>query len=227
MPEEEIIARLFDLQDVSYRDFQSRLMPNVDKATVIGVSTPELRALAKVLGTCKDAEAFLQHLPHRYFEENQLHAFLIARIKDYGKCIEQTRRFLPFIDNWATCDQLTPTVFRKHKQELLAEIKTWLTSKHPYTVRFGIGMLMRHFLDEDYSIDYPLLVGRLRSEEYYINMMIAWYFATALAKQYKSVLPLMEQHLLDTWTHNKAIQKARESFRLTPEQKNYLKSLKT
>ena len=223
---EEIKQRLFSLQDEPYRDFQVKLIPTIDPKTMIGVRTPALRKLAKELSKDPDITEFLTSLPHEYFDENQLHAFLISEIKDYEKCIAQTEKFLPFINNWATCDQLSPKVFKKHKQELLSHIQTWIRSEETYTVRFGIGMLMQHFLDDDFDPEYLELVAGIRSEEYYINMMIAWYFATALAKQYDAVLPYLEQKKLAPWTHNKAIQKARESYRVSAEQKEYLKSLK-
>lgn len=165
-------------------------------------------------------------ISHRYFDENQLHAFIISETKDFEECAEQTERFLPYVDNWATCDQLSPKVFRKHRAELLPRIRRWISSEKTYTIRFGIGMLMQHFLDEDFDPACPELVASVRSEEYYVNMMIAWYFATALAKQYDAVLPYLQERRLSPWTHNKTIQKARESFRITKEQKEYLNSLK-
>ncbi|MBE6009166.1 MAG: DNA alkylation repair protein [Lachnospiraceae bacterium] len=223
---EEIRETLFSLQDEPYREFQVKLIPSIRPETMIGVRTPVLRKLAKELSKDPGIDEFLQDLPHRYFDENQLHAFLISEIKAFDKCMEQTEKFLPFINNWATCDQLSPKVFKKHRQDLLPHIRVWIKSKETYTVRFGIGMLMQHFLDEDFDLAYPELVSKIRSEEYYINMMIAWYFATALAKQYDAVLPYIEQKKLAPWTHNKAIQKARESYRVTQEQKDYLKSLK-
>ena len=226
MIKEEIRQSLFELQDIKYRDFQVKLIPGKDTETMIGVRTPELRKLTKQMLKREDIGEFLRDLPHRYFDEDQLHAFIVSGIKEYGKCMEELMRFLPFVDNWATCDQMSPGVFKKHKPELLAEIREWLGSEHTYTVRFGIGMLMQHFLDEDFDPAYPELVAGVRSEEYYVNMMIAWYFATALAKQYDAVLPFIEGRRLDPWTHNKTIQKAVESYRISDEQKEYLKSLK-
>ena len=223
---EEIRQSLFELQDIKYRDFQAKLIPGKDTETMIGVRTPELRKLAKQMLKREDIGEFLRDLPHRYFDEDQLHAFIVSGIKEYGKCMEELMRFLPFVDNWATCDQMSPGVFKKHKPELLAEIREWLGSEHTYTVRFGIGMLMQHFLDEDFDPAYPELVAGVHSEEYYVNMMIAWYFATALAKQYDAVLPFIEGRRLDPWTHNKTIQKAVESYRISDEQKEYLRSLK-
>ena len=223
---EEIRQSLFDLQDIKYRDFQAKLIPGTDTETMIGVRTPELRKLAKQMLKREEIGEFLQDLPHRYFDENQLHAFIISGIREYGKCMEELERFLPYVDNWATCDQMSPVVFKKHKQELLSGIREWIRSEHKYTVRFGIGMLMQHFLDDDFDPAYPELVAGVRSEEYYVNMMIAWYFATALAKQYDAVLPYIERRRLDPWVHNKTIQKAVESYRISDEQKEYLRSLK-
>ncbi|MBE6029315.1 MAG: DNA alkylation repair protein [Clostridiales bacterium] len=217
---------LFKLQDVEYRDFQKKLIPTVDPDTVIGVRTPELRKLAKQMRGTPEADAFLEVLPHEFFDENQLHAFLISEEKDYDRCIRRVEVFLPHIDNWATCDQMSPKVFKKHKDDLLTRIRKWMKSDHPYTVRFAIGMLMQHYLDDDFDSIYPEMVSKIRSEEYYVNMMIAWYFATALAKQYEAAVPYLEKQKLDVWSHNKAIQKARESYRITSEQKEYLKTLK-
>lgn len=223
---DEITTKLFSLQDTAYRDFQVKLIPGMDAEKEIGVRTPELRKLAKELAKREDIREFLNDLPHQYFDENQLHAFILSGEKDFEKCMEDLERFLPYVDNWATCDQTSPKVFRKHRKELLDAIRRWIESDHPYTVRFAIKMLMEHFLDEDFDPAYPEMVAEVRSEEYYIRMMIAWYFATALAKQYEAVLPYLEQKKLDVWTHNKTIQKAVESYRITEEQKIYLKSLK-
>lgn len=223
---EEIRQELFNLQDVKYRDFQAKLIPSASADTMIGVRTPDLRKLAKKYVKRDDIQIFLDNLPHEYFDENQLHAFIISEIKNYGQCLKEVNRFLPYVDNWATCDQMSPKVFKKHRQELLDQIKCWIKSDETYTVRFGVGMLMEHFLNDDFEPIYPEMVAGIRSEEYYINMMIAWYFATALAKQYGTVLPFIEEGKLDNWTHNKAIQKAVESNRITPEKKEYLKSLK-
>ena len=223
---EEIRKQLFSMQDLKYRDFQSKLIPTVEYDTVIGVRTPELRKYAKQLAKTEGISEFLRDLPHPYFDENQLHAFLISEIKDYERCLEEVEYFLPYVDNWATCDQMSPNVFKKHKRDLLESIRKWIVSDKTYTVRFAIEMLMKHFLDEDFEIEYPKMVSSVRSEEYYINMMIAWYFATALAKQYDAVVPFIENQYLDAWTHNKAIQKSVESYRITREQKEYLRSLK-
>ncbi len=222
----DIRTELFKMQDMDYRDFNSKLVPTVDKESMIGIRTPELRKYAKQLGKSSEVKEFLQALPHKYFDENQLHAFIISEIKDFKNCIAEINRFLPYIDNWATCDQLSPKIFKKHHSELFAYIKDWLKSDKVYTLRFGIGMLMEHFLDENFDIIYPETVSKIRSDEYYVNMMIAWYFATALAKQYESIIPFIENMSLDIWTHNKAIQKALESYRISTEQKTYLRELK-
>ena len=223
---EEIRKQLFEFQDVKYKDFQKNLIPTVDPESIIGVRTPELRKYAKQLVKENKTDDFLSDLPHKYFDENQLHAFILSELKDYEKCVEEVCRFLPYVDNWATCDQMSPNVFKKHRTELMEYIKQWLESDKTYTVRFAIGMLMQHYLDDEFDIGYAEMVQEVKSEEYYINMMIAWYFATALAKQYDNILPILEQNRLDVWTHNKVIQKAVESYRIMPEQKAYLKSLK-
>ena len=223
---QEIRNELFGMQDLKYRELQTGIIPSRDPQTLIGVRTPALRSYAKQLAKREDLSDFLNDLPHHYFDEDQLHAFIISEMKDYGTCMAELEKFLPFVDNWATCDQMSPKVFKKHKEELLVKIREWIASDRPYTVRFGIGMLMQHFLDEDFDPAYPELAAGIRSEEYYVKMMIAWYFATALAKQYEAVLPYIENQRLDVWTHNKAIQKAIESYRITPEQKEYLRTLK-
>ena len=223
---DEIRKELYLLQDIKYLDFQRKLIPTAKPDTVIGVRTPELRKYAKKLVNQENIQEFLHDLPHRFFDENQLHAFIISEIKDYDLCMRELLSFLPFVDNWATCDQLSPKVFKKHRSELIQQIKTWIQSEQTYTVRFGIGMLMQHFLDEDFDPIYPKIVSNIESDEYYVNMMIAWYFATALAKQYESVLPYLEERKLADWVHNKAIQKSVESYRISDEQKAYLKTLK-
>ena len=223
---EEIRDELFTLKDEKYREMQVNIIPAVEADSIIGVRTPELRKLAKEFSKRDDVQEFLMDLPHFYFDENQLHAFILSGMKDYDNCMEELETFLPYVNNWATCDQMSPKIFKKHRKELLVHIKKWIKSKETYTIRFGVGMLMEHFLDEDFDIKYPEMVAKLRSEEYYVNMMIAWYFATALAKQYDSILPFIEEKRLDVWTHNKAIQKSVESYRITPEQKEYLRTLK-
>ena len=222
---EDIIRSLFELQDIPYRDFQSKLIPNVDKDRFIGVRTPQLRSLAKVLAKRNDIVDFLSDLPHSYFDENQLHAFIISEMKDFDRCTEEIDRFLPFVDNWATCDQMSPKCLRKHKAALLEHIRNWISSQETYTVRFAIGMLMEHYLDEDFSEDYLSMVSAVPCEEYYVRMMAAWYFATALAKQYDSTIVYIRDNKLDIVTHNRTIRKAIESRRITPEQKEYLRSL--
>ncbi|MBR5937142.1 MAG: DNA alkylation repair protein [Clostridiales bacterium] len=222
----EIEQQLKSLTDEKYRKMQVTIIPTVVPESIIGVRTPELRKMAKELAKRSDVSDFLSDLPHRYFEENQLHAFILSEMKDFESCIRYVDAFLPYVDNWATCDQMSPKIFKKHKEELLSWIDTWISSKETYTVRFAIGMLMEHFLDEDFDSAYPKMVSKVRSEEYYVNMMIAWYFATALAKQYDSILPYIEKKKLSDWTHNKAIQKSVESYRITDEQKAYLKTLK-
>ena len=223
---DEIKNELFKMQDINYRDFNSKLIPTVDKSLFIGVRTPELRKYAKQLAKREDIEEFLHSLPHKYFDENQLHAFIVSEIKDFKSCVDKVNEILPYVDNWATCDQLSPKVFKKHHKELITYIKEWLESDKVYTIRFGIGMLMELFLDEDFDIMYPETVSNIRSDEYYVNMMITWYFATALAKRYESILPFIEKRSLDIWTHNKAIQKAVESYRISTDRKTYLKELK-
>ena len=222
----DIRKELFRMQDVQYRDFQAKLIPNMLLDGMIGVRTPDLRKFAKQLVKQGETDAFLRELPHRYFDENQLHAFILSELKDFDCCVGEVCRFLPFVDNWATCDQLSPKTFKKHRPELLEYIRVWLATHETYTVRFAVGMLMQHFLDEDFNPAYPETIAKIRSEEYYIKMMIAWYFATALAKQYDAVIPYLENRRLDDWTHNKTIQKAVESYRITEEQKAYLKSLR-
>lgn len=221
-----ILELLKEHQDENYAQFQRKLIPTVDPDTIIGVRTPALRSMAKKLYRENQYEAFLEELPHAYFDENQLHGFLVSEIRDFDRCIEALERFLPYIDNWATCDQTSPKIFKKRKQELLPYIETWLTSEHVYTVRFAVGMLMQHFLDEDFRPEYLDWVAGVRSEEYYVNMEIAWYMATALAKQWEAAVPYIENGRLDRWVHNRTIQKARESYRITDEQKQYLKALK-
>ena len=222
----KIQKELFYMQDKEYRDFQVKLIPGSSIDKMIGVRTPELRKYAKKIVKENNYESFLNSLPHEYFDENQLHAFILSELKDYEECMTAIKVFLPYVDNWATCDQMSPKVFKKHKEELLKEIKVWIKSKETYTIRFGIGMLMQYFLDEDFKKEYLDLVSKTKSKEYYVNMMIAWFFATALAKQYKETIPYIENNVLEKWTHNKTIQKAIESYRITEEQKEYLRSLK-
>ena len=225
MTTRQIRETLFSLRDAEFAAFTAKTLPTLDPQTVIGVRTPALKQLAKQLARQADTEEFLRALPHGYFEENQLHAFLLAEEKDFDRCIAAAEAFLPYIDNWATCDQFSPKVFAKHAEALLPRIRRWLQSPHTYTVRYAVGMLMRYFLDERFSPEYPELVGAIRSEEYYINMMCAWYFATALSKQYDSVIGWITENRLPVWVHNKTIRKAVESYRITPEQKAFLRTL--
>ena len=206
-------------QDLAYRQMQIRLIPNIDAGTIIGVRTPALREMAKQL---EDKDLFLKNLPHNCFEENQLHCFLLEREKDFSFVVSEIEQFLPWVDNWATCDQLRPRCFRKNRRELLPYIHKWIASEKPYTIRFGIGMLMVHFLDDDFEESLLALPAGVHSEEYYVRMMVAWFFATALAKQYDAALPYITNCRLDKWTHNKAIQKAIESYRVTAEHKQEL-----
>ena len=218
--------RLFEMQDTGYRDFHARLIPTVKKEKIIGIRTPMLRKFAKEFGKTEESEMFLKALPHQYYEENNLHGLLIEQIRDYDKCLEELERFLPHIDNWATCDLLALHMMKKHRDIFIREIYRWMESDKPYIIRFGISMLMRHYLDEGFKPEYPDKVAAIRSEEYYVNMMRAWYFATALAKQYEKILPFLEEQRMDIWTHNKTIQKSIESYRITKEQKDYLRTLR-
>ena len=222
----EIQEKLFALRDEKYRDFNASLIPTVDKAAVIGVRVPQLRRLAKELKNGPLAAEFMADLPHEYHDENLLQALLINENKDFGLCMEELEAFLPYVDNWAVCDMLGPKVLAKNKEKLLERILPWLDSPHAYTRRFAMCMLMSHFLEEDFREEYLELVAAVKSEEYYVRMMQAWYFATALAKQYDSAVKYIEGRRLESWTHNKSIQKARESFRVSPEHKAYLKTLK-
>ena len=219
-------TRLFELQDLKYRDFHAKLMPTVNKEKIIGVRTPALRVFAKKYGKSVEAKEYLQILPHQYYEENNLHGLLIEQIKDYDICLEELERFLPYIDNWATCDLLALHMMKKHRDIYIREVYRWMGSDKPYNIRFGISMLMRHYLDEGFKPEYPAKVAAIRSEEYYVNMMRAWYFATALAKQYEKILPFLEERRMDIWTHNKTIQKSIESYRITKEQKDFLRTLR-
>lgn len=221
-----ILKRLYDLRDGGYREFQSRLIPNIPEETIIGVRTPELRKLAKELCGTPEAEEFLCTLPHKYFDENNLHSFIISRGRDFAATLSEVERFLPYIDNWAVCDQLSPKVFKKNLPALYERIKIWIRTEHTYTVRFAIGMLLAFYLDEAFSPEHLRLAASVKSDEYYVNMMVAWYFATALAKQYDAAVVCLEEEWLGAWTHNKTIQKAVESSRITEGQKIYLRSLR-
>ncbi len=225
MPDLTIRERLFALGDAAYADFTAKLTPNIPRERVIGVRTPVLRALAKELRGSEEAAVFLTQLPHVYFEENNLHGFLLESVRSFDDCIAAVERFLPYIDNWATCDQTSPRALIQEPQQLLSHVYVWLADAHPYTVRYGVETLMRHYLDARFSPEFPAAVAAIRSDEYYVNMMIAWYFATALAKQYDAVLPFLETRKLAPWTHNKAIRKAIESRRVSDARKAYLRTL--
>ena len=226
MTNSEIRDKLISMADESYRDFQSKLMPTVDKTKVIGVRTPLLRAFAKDLHKSAGYHDFMGDLPHKYYEEDNLHALLIDKIKDFDECIAEIEKLLPYIDNWATCDMLRPKVLKNEPEKLLECIYNWLSSDKTYTVRYGIGCLCSFYLDDNFSPDQLCRVGAIKSDEYYINMMIAWYFATALAKQYDSAVVYLQQRKLPEWVHRKTIQKAVESYRISDETKEYLRSLR-
>lgn len=221
-----ILQQLFELQDLKYRDFHAKLVPGMDVNDIIGVRTPELRKLAKQLAKDERVGDFLAVLPHRYLDEMNLHGFIISELKDYNECLEEIERFLPYVNNWATCDLLSPKAFKqkKNRVRLIEDIKRWMASDEPFIIRFGIEMLMSFYLDEDFKPEYLKWVSDIRHEHYYVKMMVAWYFATALAKQWESTLPYIVESTLEKWTHNKAIQKAVDSYRITPEQKELLKS---
>lgn len=221
-----MIESLFELRDAEYAQFQAKLTPGIPAESFIGVRVPVLRKFAKEYLKDPNCEEFLNTLPHKYYDENMLHGLLISEIKDYDRCIQLTDRFLPFVDNWAVCDIMSPKVFRKNRISLLEKIREWSRSSHTYTCRFGLEMLMSHFLDEEFKPEYLDIPLAARSEEYYVRMMVAWFIATALAKQWNATVPIIENRLLAPWTHNKSIQKACESYRITQEQKEYLKSLK-
>lgn len=224
--EQQVRSRLFELQDLSYRDFHSKLMPTVPKDKIIGIRVPVLRKLAKEFGECEESKDFLKLLPHKYYEEDNLHAFLIEQIKDFNECIFALDNFLLHVDNWATCDMMTPKILSKNLPLLYEKILDWSKSEHTYTVRFAIVTLMKFFMDDRLDEKHLQLVSSIKSDEYYVNMAIAWYLATALASRWNLVIPYIEQQKFDKWTHNKAIQKAVESYRITNEQKEYLKTLK-
>ena len=221
----KLTDELFKLQDKEYAEFSHKITPNIEGDRFIGVRLPQIRKISKEYSNTKESREFLDSLPHKYLEENMLHGLLIANIKDYDSCIVEIDKFLPYVDNWAVCDTMSPTVFKKHKQELLIKIKEWTKSKHLYTARFGIGMLMKHFLDEDFKKNY-LKIPLIKTKEYYLQMMVAWFYATALAKQWDSTIPYIEDNKLDTWIHNKTIQKSIESFRVSEEHKEYLRNLR-
>ena len=222
----KIYKELQALKEKEYADFQAKLVPTIEPSTILGIRVPKLRALAKSYIRGQKCQVFLDSLPHNYYDENMLHAILISEMKDYDKCINRLEAFLPYVDNWAVCDIMSPKLFKRYREDLMTRIKVWMASEETYTIRFGLGMLMTHFLDEDFRPEYLDMASSIRSDEYYVNMMIAWFFATALAKQWESALPYIEDKILDDWTHKKAIQKARESLRISKEKKEDLKGLK-
>ncbi|MBO5065789.1 MAG: DNA alkylation repair protein [Clostridia bacterium] len=221
-----IEQKLKEMADPEYKEFHQKLMPTVNPEKVLGVRVPDLRKFAKEINKTDLKVVFLKKLPHKYYEENNLHAFLIEMVKDYNTVIKELNRFLPFVDNWATCDMMSPKIFKKHKKELLEEIEKWINSDEAYTIRYGIKCLMQYYLDDEFDVSFLQMVADIKSDEYYVNMMRAWYFATALSKQYEVSVKFLENRSLDKWTHNKTISKAVESHCVTPENKEYLKALK-
>lgn len=223
----ELQQHLFGMRDAAYAAFIAKLTPGFPPSHLIGVRVPLLRTIARSFAKEEAAsQRFLSHLPHSYYEEDMLHGMLISLVKEYDRCLDLTDRFLPYVDNWAVCDTLSPKVFAKHKAQLLENILRWSSSSHTYTCRFGLRMLMTHFLDDSFSADFLEIPAAIRSEEYYVKMMVAWFFATALAKQWEATLPYLENRQLDPWTHRKTIQKAIESYRIPPERKDYLRTLR-
>ena len=223
----ELQQNLFAMRDAAYAAFIAKLTPGFPSSHFIGVRVPLLRTIARSFAKEEaDSMSFLSHLPHSYYEEDMLHGMLISLVKDYDRCLDLIDRFLPYVDNWAVCDTLSPKVFAKHKAQLLENILRWISSSHTYTCRFGLRMLMTHFLDDSFSADFLEIPAAIRSEEYYVKMMVAWFFATALAKQWEATLPYLENRQLDPWTHRKTIQKAIESYRIPPERKDYLHTLR-
>lgn len=221
-----IQKRLLELSDEKNADFSAKLTPGIDREKFLGVRIPASRKLAKEIIKENEHKDFLNSLPHKYYDENILHSILISEIKDYDECIKYVDEFLPYVDNWAVCDTMSPKAFKNKHERLMNDILRWVDSDQTYTIRFGLKMLMAHFLDNDFKNEYLKIPAKIKSDEYYINMMIAWFYATALAKQWDSTIVYIENGVLDKWVHNKAIQKARESYRITAEQKEYLKSLK-
>ena len=223
----ELQQHLFGMRDATYAAFIAKLTPGFPLGHFIGVRVPLLRTIARSFAKEEAAsQRFISHLPHSYYEEDMLHGMLISLVKDYDRCLDLIDRFLPYVDNWAVCDTLSPKVFAKHKAQLLENILRWSSSSHTYTCRFGLRMLMTHFLDDSFSADFLEIPAAIRSEEYYVKMMVAWFFATALAKQWEATLPYLENRQLDPWTHRKTIQKAIESYRIPPERKDYLRTLR-
>ena len=218
--------KLIEVKDDNYKEFQAKLVPNIDKDIILGIRTPDLRRIAKEVYESKDRDSFLSSLPHKYFEENLIHFFILSMIKDFNECVKRVEEFLPFVDCWPVSDQATPKTFSKNHEKLLPYIKKWISSNHVYTARFGIRMLMNEFLGDDFKIEYLDLVASKKGDDYYLKMMIAWFFATALAKKYDETIYYFENHILDEWVHKKAIQKAIESYRVSDDHKAYLKRLR-
>ncbi|MBO4898675.1 MAG: DNA alkylation repair protein [Lachnospiraceae bacterium] len=221
-----VYERLLEVKDPEYQEFQAKLVPNIPSDTILGVRTPQMRQVAKEVNADPEKDAFLHDLPHKYYEENLVHFFVIAMIKDFETCVKAVEEFLPYVDCWPVSDQSTPKVFKKNHEKLLPYIRKWIASDHVYTSRFGMRMLMNEFLGEDFREEYPELVAERGGDDYYLKMMEAWYFATALAKRYDETVVYIEERRLDEWVHKKSIQKAIESYRVTDEHKEYLKSLR-
>ena len=221
-----VYEELLKVKDDKYKEFQAKLVPNIDPDIILGVKTPEMRQIAKDIFNSKEKDAFLKDLPHKYYEENLVHFFIISMIKDFDECIREVETFLPYVDCWPVSDQATPRSFKKNHEKLLPYIKKWIKSKHLYTSRFGIRMLMNEFLGDEFKDEYAKLVASVKSDEYYLKMMVAWYFATALAKNYDETIKYIEERKLDDWVLKKTIQKAVESYRVTDEHKEYLKSFR-
>ena len=222
----DLLSRLMEVKDDKYKSFQAKLVPNISADTILGIRTPEMKNIAKELFQSGDYESFLNDLPHKYYEENLIHFFVISMIKDFDICIKEVEKFLPYVNCWPVSDQASPKCFKKNHDKLLPYIKKWIKSKHVYTARVGIRMLMNEYLGDDFKEEYLDMVASVKGEDYYLKMMVAWYFATALAKRYDETVVYFENHKIDNWVHNKAIQKALESYRVTEEHKNYLRTLK-
>lgn len=223
---DQITNKLLLLQDLNYREFHAKLIPNVSKESIIGVKNPNVKQVAKEIIKNHDEELFIGNLPHKYYEENNLHSYIICECKDYNKTIKLLDDFLPYVDNWATCDIITPKIFKKNRDKLLTEIERWINSNNTYIIRFGIKMLMNFFLDDEFKKEYLDIPLKIKSNEYYVNMMIAWFYSTALAKQYEETIKIIESKKLNKWIHNRSIQKALESYRVDNDKKTYLRSLK-
>ncbi|WP_029231964.1 DNA alkylation repair protein [Butyrivibrio sp. VCB2006] len=221
-----VYKRLLKEKDDEYKEFQAKLVPNIDPSTIIGVRTPAMRAIAKEVFGSQERDEFLNELPHKYYEENLVHFFIVSMIKDFDETVQKTEAFLPYVDCWPVSDQATPKSFKKNHEKLLPYVKKWIASDEVYTARFGIRMLMNEYLGDDFKEEYLELVASKKGDDYYLKMMVAWYFATALAKRYDESVKYIEEKKLDDWVHKKAIQKAVESYRVSDEHKEYLKSFR-